>query len=782
MTSSTLSPLDAPPREPSPAALLPATPDAASGEILDVASRPETETKTERRLRHRLRMEKAIAHISRLVVAGDASAFDEALAVLGAELGAHRGVILQLRPGDTFDGTHEWCVPGLAPLRAHLQGLDSTHFPSWVPRLRAGEDLAVPDIAALPPDEAAERAFVEPLGVRAIVYVPLVARDGALLGTMVFADVERPRAWSADDVRTLRVVGEMLAGTLQRLRTEAAVRASEATLRAIVENAAIGILLVDPDNTILETNPAFERLTGYSAAELRGRHASALMSPEALASVRDRLLSALASDATSVTVEHAYRNREGRTLIGHLTISRVVTPDGEHAATIVMAQDVTSRKALEAQLTHQAYHDALTDLANRALFRVRTERALALPATGESHVSMLFLDVDDFKRVNDSLGHDAGDELLRQIARRLLNATRGCDTVARLGGDEFAILLEGVRRDEDVVVVADRVIAALRAPFTVHERVVHVGASLGIAHARAGESADELLRNADAAMYRAKQHGKGHHQTFEASLHAAALERLELENDLRDAVADGAFHLVYQPIVDLASGALTSMEALIRWRHPRRGLVPPLGFIPLAEESGAIVEIGGWVLHEACREARGWLDAHGDRAPVVTVNVSARQLQHPGFVAQVRAALDASALPARLLALEITESTIMSDAELALSRLSELKALGVRLAIDDFGTGYSSLAYLQRFPVDTIKIDKSFVDGVARGGKDAALARTIIALGDTLDLVTIAEGIESEGQYAELQQLGCAQGQGYLFARPLAAKDAAAYLDRAGQP
>ncbi|GJG85458.1 hypothetical protein tb265_06390 [Gemmatimonadetes bacterium T265] len=469
------------------------------------------------------------------------------------------------------------------------------------------------------------------------------------------------------------------------------------------------------------------------------------------------------------------------------------------------------RRRIEIALGRQALRDPLTGLANRALFRDRVEHALArlarhgAPSAGGAgaRVAVLFLDLDNFKTVNDSLGHHAGDGLLCAVAARLLNATRGCDTVARLGGDEFAVLLENARGAGDAHAVAERIAAALRVPVPVGAgpagagpagtgaagtgaAEARVGASIGIAFAEPGVDTDVLLRNADAAMYRAKAEGKGRHAVFDPALVAAAAERLELERDLANAlVGGGEFALVYQPIVSLATGAVTGAEALLRWRHATRGVVSPADFIPLAEASGLIVELGRWVLEEACRAAAGWPPG-AEGAPVgVTVNVSGRQLLHPALPAHVAGALERSGLAPSRLTLEITESVLMHDTDGTLAVLRALKALGVRLAVDDFGTGYSSLRYLQQFPVDVLKIDKSFVDGVARGGPqgqhDAALARTIVALGEMLALRTVAEGVEHAEQSELLRTMGCDFGQGYLFARPLDGEGLRGLLER-GEP
>ena len=449
-----------------------------------------------------------------------------------------------------------------------------------------------------------------------------------------------------------------------------------------------------------------------------------------------------------------------------ISASPVRDREGRIVAGVAVTEDVTARKLLEARLEHQAFHDPLTGLANRALFRDRVAQALAQARRNGMRPTVLFLDLDDFKGVNDSLGHAEGDRLLCKVAGHLLNATRGCDTVARLGGDEFAVLLTSTSEPADAAVVAERIVAALARPIALAAREVRVGASVGVATAQVGEGTDELLRNADLAMYQAKARGKGTYEVFATALFEEMNDRAALEADLHRALDADEFRLEYQPIVDLDSERVVGVEALLRWDHPERGVVPPARFIPIAEASGVILPLGRWVLEEACRQVARWRGA-GASELYVAVNLSSSQLRHAPFSADVARALETSGLPAHALLLEITEGVVMEDTEANVSRLAELKALGVRLAIDDFGVGYSSLSYLQRFPIDVLKIDKSFVDGVHDCESDQALARTIVALGRTLSLCTVAEGIEHAPQRESLRTLGCTLGQGYFFARPM---------------
>ncbi len=418
---------------------------------------------------------------------------------------------------------------------------------------------------------------------------------------------------------------------------------------------------------------------------------------------------------------------------------------------------------------HEAYHDSLTGLASRALFMERLEHGLARAARQRTQLAVLFIDLDRFKMVNDSLGHAAGDALLIGVADRLRACLRVTDTAARFGGDEFAVVLEDLGHQEQAVTIARRIIEVLQAPFVVHGKEVFVNGSIGITfNSTSGASGEDLMRSADLAMYQAKKNGKARYEIFEPAMQARLVRTLDLETHLRRAVERDEFVLHYQPIVELANGRINGVEALVRWRHPDRGVVPPLKFVPLAEETGLIVPIGLWVLHEACRRAGGWnADRRGQPPLTMSVNLSARQLQQPDLPGVVAQILLETGLDPACLVLEITESLLLHDTDATMTRLQQLKALGLRMAIDDFGTGYSSLAYLRRFPIDIIKIDKSFVEEIADGPDASALARAIVQLGQTLRLVTVAEGIEAADQLAELRSSGCQLGQGYYFAKPL---------------
>ncbi len=452
---------------------------------------------------------------------------------------------------------------------------------------------------------------------------------------------------------------------------------------------------------------------------------------------------------------------------------QVVLSLAEHASLAL-----NHARAVE-EAVHEALHDSLTGLPNRSLFLDRMRHALARAERGAAPVGVLFCDLDGFKTVNDSLGHRTGDRLLVLVAERLADCLRPADTIARLGGDEFAVLLEELREPGDAARAAQRLLDALKPPFELREREFYVSASIGIAAGR-GE-AETLLRDADLAMYRAKGRGKGRYAVYEPSMHTAIVERLELEVDLKRALEREELAVVYQPIFSLVDGTVTGVEALVRWHHPTRGVVMPESFVPLAEESGLIGELGRWVLSKACHQGALWRAKYpGHPGFAIGVNISGVQLREPGLLHEVADALATSQLDATGLTLEITETALMESFDHAIEQIDALKALGVDLAIDDFGTGYSSLRYLRRLPLDVMKIEKSFVDGIGRPGEEPALLRAIVDLANIFGLRVVAEGIERPEQRSRLVELGCGLGQGHLLSEPLDASEADALLLRVG--
>jgi diguanylate cyclase (GGDEF)-like protein/PAS domain S-box-containing protein len=571
---------------------------------------------------------------------------------------------------------------------------------------------------------------------------------------------------------TLIVVARQYLAVRQsaRLMTLATERRTEARFRSLFQHSSDVITVVAPDGMIRFLSPAVRRVLGYEPADLTGTTLLDLIHPDDREAARKFLQESAATPGVTPPIEWRVRRSDGSWTHTEATGNNLLQ-DPTVSGIVLNSRDVTERKRLEQQLTHQAFHDSLTGLANRALFRDRVAHALLLARREHRLLGVVFLDLDDFKRVNDSLGHDHGDQLLVQFARRLMGCARVTDTVARLGGDEFALLVENVDRTEGCSPVIERLSQALTEPFLVGGNELTIRASMGVATSESTDSAEELLRNADVAMYAAKRAGKGRYEHYDSRLHAAAMASLEIEAALRGAADRGELVLYYQPILALSSGRLFSVEALVRWNHPRHGLLVPAQFIPLAEDNGLIVPLGRWVLRDAFRQIRDWRTRFPQTNLAVCVNISSRQLQVPSLGPEVREAIELTGAEPDAVILEITESVLMQQTEETLGELQRLKLLGFRLAIDDFGTGYSSLSYLQRFPIDLLKVARPFVEDVGVDRERAALARAIIGLGETLRLGTIAEGIEMAEQLAGLRELGCDYGQGYFFAPPLPAHE-----------
>jgi len=549
------------------------------------------------------------------------------------------------------------------------------------------------------------------------------------------------------------------------VRERKAARIVEDRYASLIANASDVIMIVTADGTLRFVSPASERTLGMKPEEMTGRCLADLWGGEDGERLRAFLSEVAASRAGTVgPVELVIERGSDRYVIEGVGSNLSGDPAVQGLA--LNFRDISERKALEEQLRQLAFHDPLTLLANRNLFRDRVQHALILAHRGQGFVAVMFLDLDNFKNINDSLGHDAGDRLLAAVAQRIVKTTRTSDTVARLGGDEFAVLLEGITAVAEVERLAGALIEILDAPFTLDGMEVRVGASVGVAFSSSEAGTETLLSNADIAMYHAKAAGKNRYVTFKSQMQDMLHERLRLEADIGRALAREEFFLEYQPIVDLGTGALLGVEALARWRHPEAGVLMPGRFVQVVEECGQIDKLGRWVLKRACQDFCAWrAGIAGAEGLRLAVNISGRHLQHGELATDVAQALHGAGLEAGNLVIELTESTIMYNTDANLERFHRLKALGVRLAIDDFGTGYSSLSYLHRFPIDILKIDRSFVSRLTNSDNGPELASAVITLGETLGLETVAEGIELEAQVASLLDLGCVAGQGFLFAR-----------------
>jgi diguanylate cyclase (GGDEF)-like protein/PAS domain S-box-containing protein len=542
---------------------------------------------------------------------------------------------------------------------------------------------------------------------------------------------------------------------------------------AVFGSTGDGVLIADAQGNIVEVNDSFCRITGYTRAEVLGRNPRMMKSDRHDAEFYARMWQAIGEQG-QWQGEVWDRRKNGEVFPRWLTISAIEGADGRITHYVGILSDLTSARRSEAELEQLAHYDPLTGLPNRILFRDRLAQAMGQARRGGRKLALLCVDLDGFKPVNDAMGHAAGDALLAAVAERLRSSLRTSDTVARLAGDEFTVLLTEIAGPNDVALVCRKILDILVAPFTLAWRDVHVSASIGVAtFPEDGVEVDLLLANADAAMYRAKEAGRNRYQFFSRSMHARAVAQMELEAELRLALERDELVLHYQPQVNPKDGRLVGVEALVRWNHPRQGLLAPARFIHVAEETGLIVPLGEWVMRAACRQSRAWID-DGFPPLRVAVNLAAQQFEEPRLVDRIAAWLIEQRLQPTQLEVEITESSAMSNPELTIERLHEIKAIGIHVSVDDFGTGYSSLSYLKRFPVDTLKIDRSFLRDIPDDQDNATLCSAMIGLAHNLGLRVVAEGVENLAQCEFLRDLDCDELQGYLFSRPVPPSELAA--------
>ncbi len=567
--------------------------------------------------------------------------------------------------------------------------------------------------------------------------------------------------------RILRSVIERKAGE-EALFTER--ERAQVTLNSIGD----AVLSTDIAGNVAYLNVVAEEMTGWSCSEAIGRPLAEvfqIVDGATREPALDPLAQAVRQNKTvGLTANCILIRRDGSESAIEDSAAPIHDRRGQVTGAVIVFHDVSAARAITQKMAHLAQHDFLTDLPNRMLFSDRVSNSITLGRRHGKHCAVLFLDLDGFKHINDALGHPIGDKLLQSVSRRLAACVRGSDTVSRQGGDEFVVLLSEIEHAADATVSAEKILSALAAPHHVAGKELHITASIGISvYPDDGQDAETLIRCADTAMYHAKDKGRNNFQFFTQDMNVRAVERHFLEGSMRRALERREFVLHYQPKINLETGAITGVEALLRWRHPERGLVPPALFVPIAEDCGLIVPIGRWVLHEACRQAQAWIDAGLSPLPVA-VNISAIELQGKEFLESVRTTLKETHLHPRHLELELTESVLMQDAGSTAATLTALKAMGARLAVDDFGAGYSSLSYLRQFPIDTLKIDRSFVREITADSADDTIVSAIIGIGRTLKLTVVAEGIETGEQLAFLRHQHCGEGQGYHLGRPMNAE------------
>jgi diguanylate cyclase (GGDEF)-like protein/PAS domain S-box-containing protein len=557
----------------------------------------------------------------------------------------------------------------------------------------------------------------------------------------------------------------------KRKNAETALREAERRYHGLFDNAIEGIFRTTVEGNYLDANPALAHIYGFESpqelmASLHDIGRQLYVDPQR----REEFMRIVKARGSVTGFESQVYRKSGDIIWISENARLVLGEDGRSMGYEGTVEDITERRLYQTRIERQANYDTLTGLANRSLLQDRLEQALLTATSFGTRLAVAFVDLDRFKYINDSLGHHVGDELLKEVAARVQACVRECDTVARLGGDEFVLLINGHHGPDSVRSIMESMLAAISQPWIIEQGEFHVSCSIGVAlHPDDGEDARTLLKHADSAMYRAKDSGRNNFQFFTRELNTLMTERLEMEGHLRRALERNQFVLCYQPRIDLETGHIIAAEALLRWRIPNRGTIPPQRFIALAEETGLIVPIGKWVLQTACAQNKAWQD-EGLPPIVVSVNVSPRQFRQENIVQTVAEVLRDTGLEARYLELELTESMVMHDAPQLMAMLDELKNLGVQIAVDDFGTGYSSLSYLKRFPVDRLKIDRSFVEHIARDADDAVIVRAIIALGHNLGLKVVAEGVESNEQLRFLRINLCDEAQGYLMSRPVSSR------------
>lgn len=761
---------------------LPGSARAFYAMLQDVSSR----AKAERALEWRVRLETLVLSLSShfLNLHGERvdSGIQYALRSLGKFAGADRAYIFLFSDDNqTVSNTHEWCEEGIFSQRDSLQNLKVSTYPWFMERIQTLRAVHIPRTSALGANALPEKKEFAAGSIQSLLAVPMVFR-GLPRGYLGFDSVQTEKAWPEDIIALLRVAGELFISAIERRRTDEALLAAHQRYHSLFENTVEGVFQSTPQGRFITVNPALATILGYGTpTQLMEEALDIGLDIYVDPSRRQDLLTLLEKEGQVIEFESQARRRDGK-VIWITENARVSRDTLGHIALIEgTVMDVSERKRLEAQMAHDALHDTLTGLPNRTLLLERLGRVIDRRRRRHgAHAAVLLLDLDRFKTVNDGMGHGKGDMLLMEVAHRLEKVLPPGSTLARLGGDEFAVLLEDLVDAKETEIMAVKVLGEFALPFSLEGQEMYATASMGVAAADPNYlTPEDVLRDADIALHQAKGEGKARYSIFDASMHQRAVKRLHIENDLRKALERHEFFLVYQPIVELKEAHLAGFEALVRWRHPEKGVVPPIDFIPIAEETGIIVPLGRWVLEEACRQLHQWqVSLPQGRDLTMSINISCKQFEGLVLAGEIESICRNAGVKPHSLKLEITESAIIQNPEMAASVLKELKEKGFKLSLDDFGTGYSSLSYLHRFPFHTLKIDRSFISKLEQDEKNDEIVKIINTMARNLGMDVTAEGVETEQQWERLRVLETPYGQGYFFSKPLMADDARIWIEK----
>jgi diguanylate cyclase (GGDEF)-like protein/PAS domain S-box-containing protein len=740
------------------------------------------ETRAAKVLAYRDRLLRAVTSGAEILVKVDSldEGMPEALRIVGQSLRVDRALVIEECPGkeSPLALRYLWQRRGIQPRIKESEFTGATFDPrgsaAWRKQLTEGK----PIFAQFATADEASRAMLARFQSHSTLLLPIFVRNH-LWGSLGIDAVTAPRDWTDHEIETLKTFAGIAGSLIQRSEARLALQTSEERFRVFSAISPDAMVTIDTRGLIRDWNPAASLILGYSEEEAIGKQVHELLTPSRFREEADRSMKIFAATgkggALGKTRELAARKKDGSEIAVELSIAGATLGDSWQAIGIL--RDITQRKLAEAQALQAARFDVLTGLANRSVFVKSLEYAIAKAQRGDKGFAVIYLDLDHFKDVNDTLGHPIGDELLKAVSDRLRSNTRTIDTVARFGGDEFAVVAADISEPADVAALADKLIKAIATPFSIQGNEIHSGASIGIdLYGPESPDAETLLSHADVALYRTKSEGRGSYRFFTEAMDLEVRTRVTLGAELRLAIESNQLFLLYQPQVAIGSGRITGLEALVRWRHPIRGLIPPDQFIPLAEKVGIVAKLGHWVLWTACRQAKSWIDA-GITPVRMGVNLSALQFKTPLTLEKdIMTALAETGLPPRWLELELTETILMETSHEHSDLLSRLRQSGITIAIDDFGTGYSSLDYLRRFPVDRIKIAQNFVANLETAPGDVAIVKATIGLARELGIAIIAEGVETQAQLELLESWGCGEAQGYYFAKPLAVNEITAML------